>query len=259
MYKKILLIIILFILLSVSGCAVSDDAKTRGQKETIFIGIDVSASFFRSGYYEKAIKFISYYIYGHLNRLGGLSQPKTLFVASIGGFSPDEPKSFRPIHDFESKSVEQIEKDLKEWLIPRQTITDFNVFFERIKELIQKKNLILTPINIVIVTDGEPTRYTSDGKNVIKVPYNKINISSLEYLARNITIRLLYPSPVIADKWDKEVPRTRVRIWHVDYDVMRGWESKVIADEKPEKMEKLWQWIKDNVDYRVRKRVFSKK
>jgi len=244
------------VLLLAAGCMLSSDAKQRMRKTTYFIGIDVSGSFIRGGDYEDALRFAAYYIYGHVNSIGELNPPKALFVAPVGGFSQDEPKSFRPIHDFESKSVDEIEADLKEWLVPSQTITDFNAFFYRVKKLIQKKNLILTPINIVILTDGVPSRLTKNNKKVVKASYKDIDLSSLEYLARNITVRLLYPVPVVAEKWESEVPRNRVRMWTVDNQVMKGWKEKVAEGKKSAAQDELWKWVKDNVDYRVRRRSF---
>jgi hypothetical protein len=239
---KFTVVVALAVLVGLTSCSVGGSTEKRMKRSTLFIGIDAS------------VKFIAYYIYGHLHGLGGLKEPKTLFVASIGGFSADEPKSFRPISEFEGKTLEQIEADLDKWLVPSQTITDFNVFFQKVKELIQKKNLVLTPIDIVLVSDGEPTKM--QGKYVIKSGIKNIDLKSMEYLARTITIRLLYPTPVIADKWEKEVPRKRVRMWPVDNEIMAGWNAKlkpgVTADEQAE----LWKWIKDNVDFRVRNRVF---
>src|SRR3989454_8413709 len=71
--------------------------------------------------------FLGYYLYGHLNGLGGLSQPRELFVAAIGGKEASEPKAFHPILDFAGKDITQIEADLKRWFPPTDTLTDFNV------------------------------------------------------------------------------------------------------------------------------------
>jgi hypothetical protein len=251
---KIVLAAMLAVLFAVTSCSVGGATEKRMKRSTLFIGIDTSASFSKASTYDDAVKFIAYYIYGHLNGLGGLNEPKNLFVASIGGFSAGEPKSFRPISEFEGKNVEQIEADLDKWLVPEQTITDFNVFFEKVKELIQKKNLVLTPIDIVIVSDGEPTKL--EGKSVVKSSIKDINLKSMEYLARTITVRLLYPSPVVADKWEKQVPRKRVRMWPVDNGVMTGWKAKLKDGEATNDQAELWKWMKDNVDFRVRNRIF---
>ncbi|HYL55548.1 MAG TPA: hypothetical protein VEU73_08240 [Gemmatimonadales bacterium] len=39
---------------------------------------------FKEQYYD-AVEFASYYIYAHVNGLGGLRVPTAVFVASIGG------------------------------------------------------------------------------------------------------------------------------------------------------------------------------
>lgn len=238
-----------------SGCSMGGGTQQKVKRDTIFIGIDESASFTSSPYYADSIKFISYYIYGHIHGLGDLKQPKAMFVSTIGGFSPSEPKSFRPLDDFQDESVGQIQADLRAWLKPHETLTDFNVFFEKVKELIQLRNLVLTPINIIIVSDGEPSKMTKNG-NVVMASYKSIDLSALEYLARTITVRLLYASPVVEDKWQKLVPRKRVRMWGADSDVMQGWEKKLKDGAAPEDQAELWKWVQDNVDFRVRNRVF---
>jgi len=254
--NKFIILAVMSILL-LAGCSSGSGTEERMIRHTIFIGIDASASFVKSPYYEDSLKFISYYIYGHIHGLGGLKQPKALFVATIGGFLSNEPKSFRPMDDFESKSVEQIEQDLKGWIGPKETITDFDVFFEKVKELIQKRNLILAPVDIVILSDGEPAKFTKTGK-VKDVPVKTIDITPLEYLARNITIRLLYASPVISDEWEKQIPRKRTRIWTADNGVMNGWKEKLKENAQPEEQMVLWKWVEDNVDFRVRYRPFQK-
>lgn len=252
--KKIIIAVVVAILVAVTSCSVGGSTQKRMKRSTLFIGIDTSASFSKADSYEDAVKFVAYYIYGHLRGLGSLNEPKALFVASIGGFSAAEPKSFKPISEFEGKSVEQIEAELDKWLVPDQTITDFNVFFSKVKELIQKKNLVLTPIDIVVVSDGQPTKL--EGKYVVKSAIKNIDLKSMEYLARTITVRLLYATPVVADKWEKEVPRKRVRMWPVDNEVMAGWKAKLKTGISADEQAELWKWIKDNVDFRVRNRVF---
>jgi len=255
--KKIVALLLLTSLVIVSGCLPSGEATEKRMKRvSIFIGIDASASFARTGNYDEAITFLAHYIYGHMKGYGGLNEPKALYVAPIGGFSPDEPKSFRPIHDFQKKSIAQIEADLKEWLVPDQTITDFNVFLDRIKVLIQKNNLVLTPINIVIVSDGVPSKLTKSKKKVVRMPFNSIDLSNLDYLARHITVRLLYPTPVVAEKWETEVKRNRVRMNTVDDQVMKGWREQVVEGKPAAEQEELWKWMKDIVDKRVRRRTF---
>ncbi len=256
MKNKIYAILLLSVVsLVIAGCSAGASAEKKIKRETIFIGIDTSGSFTKRAYYEDSIKFIAYYIYGHINGAGGLKQPKALFVAEIGGFSANEPKSFRPLEDFESKSAEQIEADLKSWLVPKQSVTDFNAFFEKVKSLIQMKNLVLAPIDIVIVTDGEPEILNKSGK-VVPQAVKDVDLSSMEYLSRNITLRLLYPTPVMAGRWEKETKSKRLRILPVDNEVMNGWKEKVKLGVPAEDQAELWKWITSIVDYRIRRKVF---
>jgi hypothetical protein len=242
-FKYLLLILLP---LSLAGCVNENNA--RRARMALFIGIDVSGSFYNSGHYQDALNFLAHYIYGHLNTMGQLKPIKGLFVGSIGGQHGDETKSFRPIHDFQGKSVEQIKSDLSAWFPKSDALTDFNVFFNEVATISKKRNFSLSPITILLVSDGIPDfpgRKGDDFKNV--------NLSELEYLSRNVTIRLLYATPVISKKWETEIERRRVRMWTVDNDVMEGWTSQILDKAPAEDQLKLWTWIKDNVDYRVRR------
>jgi hypothetical protein len=232
------------------GCNL--EAGQRKPMMTLFIGLDASGSFRNSGYYEDAQKFMAHYIYGHLNELGGLAKPRELFVASVGGKALDDPKTFHPIHDFEGKNVSEIEEDLKRWFPPNDTVTDFNAFFEKAAQLAKERNLTLAPITFVIVSDGIPDIPMGDAKAGSKMLYEKINLDPLEYLARNVTVRLLYPSPKVAENWRKFVPRNRVRLWTVEADVMSGWQRQVQPEVELPKQDRLWKWVLDTVDFRVR-------
>jgi hypothetical protein len=46
-----------------------------------------------------------------------------------------------------------------------------------------------------------------------------------------------------------------VRLWTVEAEVMKGWSAQVQADADPAGQVRLWQWVKDNVDFRVRART----
>jgi hypothetical protein len=65
----------------------------------------------------------------------------------------------------------------------------------------------------------------------------------------------LYTSPQVAVRWEQEVPRRRVRMWTVDDEVMDGWSSQIAPGRALEQQEALWTWIKENVDFRVRRRL----
>lgn len=223
---------------------------------TLFIGIDVSGSFQNTGHYDDAMRFAAHYIYGHLRGLGELEEPAVLFVGSIGGERPGETKSFRPIHDFQGKSPDEIEGDLRRWFQPDDAFTDFNPFFERVATFVKRRNLILKPITIVVISDGIPdvtARLAAAGAEDER--YGKINLEPLEFLSRNVTLRLLYTSPQVAVRWEQEVPRRRVRMWTVDHEVMDGWRSQIAPGRALEQQEALWTWIEENVDFRVRRRL----
>ncbi len=158
-------ILLVALLLLAPGCTSSDAEKLR---LSLFVGVDVSGSFSKTPHFKDALRFLSHYIYGHLHGMGGLEKPRALFVGSIGGDVPNEPKAFHPIQVFERKNVPEIEAKLKELFDTKGNyLTDFNAFFKRISETVQKQNLILAPVAIVIVTDGVPEVAAKKGKKVV--------------------------------------------------------------------------------------------
>lgn len=235
--------------LALSACVPSADSA-RTPKYTMVLGIDVSGSFLRSGRYDDAIDFAAHYLYAHLNGFGGLRVPTAVFVGSVGGTRPGEAKTFHPIHDFQNKTPEQIDADLREWFPPEDRLTDFNTFFLQASDLIKQRGLILSPLNIVLFTDGVPdVSRSAEAEN----PYEAIDVSPLEFLSRSVTVRLLYPDPTVAANWRREVSRRRVRLWTQDAEVMDGWRAQLQPGLPLEEQAALWTWIKDNVDFRVRR------
>jgi len=233
-----------------TGCEMLPSEKKMAT--TLFIGVDASGSFKHSGYYNNALKFLARYIYGHMNEIGGLVTPRALFVGSVGGKKHDEPKTFHPIHDFKGKSIKEIEKDLKTWFKPNDTLTDFNSFFEEVARITKERNLILAPITMMVVSDGIPDFSKKSGGNKGKGLYSKINLKPLEHLSRNITLRLTYVSPVVAKKWRTQVPRNRVQLWTVDGEVMKRWPKYMKPGVDFAKQAEFWEWLRDNVDYPIR-------
>ncbi|HEU4402816.1 MAG TPA: hypothetical protein VFT43_11990 [Candidatus Polarisedimenticolia bacterium] len=218
---------------------------------TLFVGVDTSGSFHRSGSYDDALTFLAYYIYGHLNELGGLDKPRELFVGSIGGEKPNEPKAFHPIQDFENKSVQQIEHDLRAWFAPNDALTDFNPFFKQVARIVKERNLVLAPVTLTVVTDGIPDFAVAHAKAGSQSMYKRIDLTPLEYLSRRMSVRLAYVSPLVGKNWHDLVPRQRVRLWTVDAEIMKGWKAQLdpgASNLQP----RLWEWIQHNVDYRVR-------
>lgn len=238
-----------------------DAPATSTPRNSLFIGIDVSGSFRASGNYDDALAFVARYLYGHLNGLGGLDVPRAVFVGSIGGAVPGEPQAFHPIHDFQGKSIAEIEADLRTWFPPNDRLTDFNAFFRRAADLIQRQNLTLAPITLVVLSDGVPDLAALPAASAAEAagddggPYRQLELRSLEYLARSTTVRLLYPDPPTAVAWERHVPRSRVRLWTVDQVVMKGWRQQLRPDAPPEEQTEFWKWVRDNVDFRVRRNL----
>ena len=227
------------------------DAHNSKSRQALFVGLDVSGSFHRSGYYDNALAFLSHYLYGHVNELGGLTKPREMFVAAIGGQAESDPKAFHPIHDFAGKDVGQIEASLREWFPPNDKITDFNAFFKQVARIARERNL-LAPLTVMMVSDGVPDvpdQHLPPGSPAL---YKYIDLSPLDYLSKNVTVRLAYASPKVGDYWRTHVSRERVRLLAVEAEVMKGWRNQMQAGADLPQQEKLWKWVRDNVDYRVR-------
>ncbi|HLG93784.1 MAG TPA: hypothetical protein VI546_03015, partial [candidate division Zixibacteria bacterium] len=244
----------LLLLLALSlGCGTNDAAVKP--RLVMFAGVDISGSFMktREEDFDDAMEFLSHYLYAHLNGLGGLERPSVLFVSSIGGAKPNEPKTFFPIQTFEGKTVDEIHDKLTE-IFPKEKpndFTDYNAFFEQVALTVKNKNLVLRPISVVMVSDGIP-----DAKSKGKTDFRSLELKPLERLARNITVRLLYTDAVVGKNWQTKVKRSRVKIWTQDAEVMASWKDpKILLPEKPlEEQAKFFGWVQDNVDFGVRAR-----
>ena len=239
------------LLLAAAGCMVQAGER-RKPHTTLFVGVDASQSFKNSGYYDNAVTFLAHYIYGHLNGLGGLDRPTNMFVGSVGGKSLNEPKSFQPIHNFQGKGVSQIETDLRKLFAPNDTYTEFNPFFQEVARITKERNLVLAPITVVLVTDGIPDSNMPGVTAGAEVLYEKMNLDPLEFLSRNITVRVIYLSPKVAQKWPNHIVRKRVRLWMVDGEVMKGWKHQIRPGASIEEQELFWKWVRDIIDFRVR-------
>ena len=237
---------------TVAACTPVDNDARRA-RSTLVLGIDVSGSFETTGNYDDAIEFASHYLYGHLNGLGELAVPSAVFVGSVGGEQPGETKSFQPVHAFQNKDPEEIAGVLREQFPSRDGFTDFNAFFDRVATLVKRQGLILAPLNIVVLSDGIPDLTARD--NGEESRYSTIDLGPLEYLSRSVTVRLLYATPTVSVAWERDIDRRRVRVWTVDHDVMSGWREQMESDVGNAAGERLWQWVQDNVDFRVRSRV----
>jgi len=252
-YKAVIasLLILIFVL---AGCGMwSEEPDPR---LAMFVGVDVSGSFMNGQHFDDAINFLGHYIYGHLNGLGGLEVPDMLFVGTIGGAKPNEPKTFYPIQSFQNKTIEEITTELQT-LFPKENpnpFTDYNAFFEQVATTVKNKNLVLRPISIVMISDGIAD--APDLKKNGKTNFNKITVRPLEKLSRSVTIRLLYTNAVVGKEWQTKVLRKRVKIWTQDAEVLVTWKDpKILHPGEPlENQEKFFEWVKDNVDFGVRGR-----
>ncbi len=228
--------------------------EATASRLVIFIGVDISGSFMDSKYFDDSIAFLARYIHAHLNGLGGMAIPHSLFVGTIGGVKKGEAKTFFPIQTFQDRSVEQIEAELRT-LFPRQhenPFTDFNAFFTQVADMIDSKNLILKPVSIVLITDGIPDL----GGTSRSEKFRAIRLRPLENLSRNITLRILYTDAVTAKSWRDEVPRRRVKVWTQDAVVMAEWKDPKTLDpsKTPANQQRFFSWVRDNVDFQPRLR-----
>ena len=249
--SKISVVILIIFVLIISGCNLSmENSKPR---LSMFVGVDISGSFKNTPYFDDSLEFLSYYIYSHMNGLGGMDIPNVLYVSSIGGAKANEPKTFYPIQSFENKSIAEIRKKLKE-IFPKNVtnpFTDYNAFFEQVAHTVKNKNLVLRPISIVMLSDGIPDVKKEGGKD-----FGSIRVEPLERLARNVTVRLLYTSAVVGRDWQTMVKRRRVKVWTQDAEVLLSWKDPkiMLPDKQMEEQEYFFSWVKDNVDFGVRSR-----
>jgi hypothetical protein len=236
--------------LGVVACAPSE--KAEPPRSTLVIGLDISGSFRRNPSFNGSIEFASLYIYGHLNGVGGLQRNTAIFVGELGGERPGQAKVFHPIQDLSGKSPEQIAADLRAWFPQEDPITDFNAFFQRAALHVRRNNLVLSPLSVVLFSDGEPD-FPGAGRISLDERYKRIDLSALEFLSRNVTVRLLYADPPIAQLWERRVPRKRVRLWTQDSEVMKGWRRHMVDGVPMERQDSLWSWVEHVVDVRVKR------
>ena len=236
--------------LTLSGCFLFESPSSKSSsREVYFIGVDISGSFVKSGYFNDAKAFLAHYLYSHLKGLGGLKDIHSLFVGPLGGKKLNEPKTFFPIESFSNRSLAEIQQEI-EHLFPenKQNIyTDFNAFFEQVAEVVKDKNLSLRPITIVMLTDGIPDIRGVKGDAI----YRNVNLKPLENLSRNVTLRVLYTSAITSKKWHGLVKRNRVKIWAQDNTVMHEWKDPhtFLPNVALEHQDRFFSWVKDNVDF----------
>ncbi|PYO60838.1 MAG: hypothetical protein DMD70_08000 [Gemmatimonadetes bacterium] len=240
----------LAVALGVVACSPSERAAPT--RSTLVIGMDISGSFRRNPNFSGAIEFAALYIYAHLNGMDGLQTNTAIFVGELGGERPGQAKVFHPIQDLSGKSPAQIAADLRAWFPQEDPITDFNAFFQRASLHVRRNNLVLAPLNVVLFSDGEPD-YPGAGRVSLEQKYERVDLSPLEYLSRNVTVRLLYADPPIAQLWERKVPRKRVRLWTQDAEVMKGWRRHMVDGVPMARQDSLCSWVEHVVDVRVKR------
>jgi len=245
------------------GQGASKPAEAPTPRLVMFVGVDISGSFMNGRYFDDSIQFLARYIYGHLNGIGNMEVPHSLFVGSIGGYKKDEPKTLYPIESFQNRSVEEIEARLHE-IFPKGRVnhfTDFNAFFTQVGDMIDQKKLLLKPISIVLLTDGDPdlgegTAAASASESDRAKKFHNLSVTPLEGLSRNITVRVLYTDAVTGKDWLDDMPRKRVKVWTQDAIVMKEWKDPTIylPDTPFEKQTRFFSWVQNNVDFQPRLR-----
>ncbi len=232
-------------------CDHKSDSDSRGSL-VMFIGVDISGSFKKLR--ADALNFTSHYMYAHLHGCGGLKRLRSLFVGSIGGARPDEPKTFYPIEDFKYKSIPDIHRKLKSIFPEKKSnqYTDYNAFFDQVAIFMRNKKLVMKPTDIILLSDGIPDAPKVNGKH----NYRSLKLKPLENLSRKITVRVLYTSASSGSHWQNDVPRNRVRVWTQDANVMKSWQAKdiLLKGKAFGKQKRFFDWTSQNVDWAVRKR-----
>ena len=238
--------------LALLGACAEAGPPGQAAPNTLVIGIDVSGSFRDARLYDDAVQFAAIYIASHLSGYDSLKPPSALFVGSVGGERPGEPKPFHPINDFVGRTPDEIAADLRRWFPPTDEYTDFNAFFQRVAGVVKERGLVLAPLNVVVLSDGVPDVPPGTKLAPNENPYARINLGPLEFLARNVTVRLLYANPTVGEDWKTLVPHRRVRLWTEEQQVMAGWHMQFKTDLPLAQQHDLWKWMRDNVDFRVR-------
>lgn len=240
--------------IALPGCSFFD-REPQGKPDgrlAMFVGMDISGSFVKGKYFEDSLDFLAHYLHSHLNGFGDLEVPVALFVGSIGGEKPEEPKTLFPIQTFQNQSVAGIRAKLAE-IFPKNKVnpfTDFNAFFRQVATTVKNKKLILKPISIVMITDGRPDIPGKKGD----AKFRALDLKPLELLSRNVTVRVLYTDATTGMAWQTKVPRRRVKVWTQDAVVMESWKEPAIMQKGREiaSQDRFFKWLADNVDFPVR-------
>src|ERR1044071_7399517 len=80
-------------------------ANTRVPKNTLVVGLDISDSFRKSGYFDEAMRYAALYIYAHVNGIGGLKQTTDVFVGSPRGGHLRQANKLHPVPEPHQKTA----------------------------------------------------------------------------------------------------------------------------------------------------------
>src|SRR5262249_60431022 len=92
------------------GTAKAPDAPAP--RLVMFVGVDISGSFMNGRYFDDSIAFLAPYIHRHLNGLGGMEVPHSLFLGSIGGAAQGEAETPFPVQGVQDPPIGEIEQAL---------------------------------------------------------------------------------------------------------------------------------------------------
>jgi len=241
-------------LLAAALVTCSPQKKAQPARSTLVIGLDVSGSFRATPYFNDAIDFAALYIYAHLHGVDDMQQSTSIFVGSLGGERPGQPKTFHPIQDLTEKTPQEIAASLRAWFPETDPITDYNGFFQRLSVHIQRSNMVLAPLSVVMFTDGQPD-FPGAGRLTTEQKFGRVDMSPLEYLSRSVTVRVLYVRPVVAQNWERLIKRQRVRVWTQDADIMQGWRRHELQGVPLAQQDSLLSWMTQIVEFRVRRGI----
>jgi len=239
-------------LLALGLLACKPPADTPPPRSTLVVGLDISGSFRKSGQFDPAMRYASLYIYAHVNALGGLKQATDVFVGFFGWRARRTTQNV-PSHSGSERQVAGGNRGRPASLVPRRG-SDHR--FQRLLPADRRPHQAAKPgpgsVEHRDVFRRCP-RFPGAGRLPAPQLYAKIDVSPIEYLSRNVTIRLLYAQPTVAQNWEKLVPRNRVKIWTQDEQVMAGWRRHEVAGVPLDRQDSLWSWTQQIVDFRVRR------
>ena len=104
--------------------------------------------------------------------------------------------------------------------------------------MVKDRKMVLKPLSVVMLSDGVLDVPGKNGRH----DYRGIDLSAMEKLSRNVTLRLLYTDPTVGKKWESQVPRRRVKVWTQEAPVMETWKDpKIFTPNGPMEKQVLFR------------------